>query len=68
MHVLTFQSAKYDLKETITISVLDSIVADPHIQIRVSQYGRWIKNVFLINGFQHMRIKVCEENDRDMLV
>ena len=28
-----------------SISALDSIVADPHIQIRVSQYGRWIKNV-----------------------
>ena len=24
------------------VSVLDSIVADPHIQIRVAQYGRWI--------------------------
>ena len=31
---------------TRTRSVLDSIVADPRIQITVSQYSRWIKNVF----------------------
>ena len=28
----------------VMISILDSIVANPHIQIRVSQYGQWIKN------------------------
>ena len=31
------------------IGVLDSIVADPHIQIRVSQYGRWIKKTYILN-------------------
>ena len=29
------------------LSVLDSIVAEPHIQIRVAQYGRWI-NVLVL--------------------
>ena len=30
------------LSELIPISVLDSIAADPHIQISAAQYGRWI--------------------------
>ena len=44
-------SSPYENDTCRIISVLDSIVADPHIQIRVAQYGRWINFFFLFFYF-----------------